>query len=70
MAIAQYLKILLVGRDLDKDQAKELQDIIFSGSVSEVQVAAFLTAMAAKGQTPTITTTTMSSTSVKAFLTL
>ncbi len=51
--ITEYLKILLDGRDLDKSQATALQDTIFAGEVPEAQIAAFLTAMAAKGQTPT-----------------
>lgn len=51
--ITEYLKILLEGRDLDQSQATALQDTIFAGEVPEAQIAAFLTAMAAKGQTPT-----------------
>jgi anthranilate phosphoribosyltransferase len=53
VTITEYLKIMLDGRDLDKAQAAALQDSIFTGEVPEAQIAAFLTAMAAKGQTPT-----------------
>jgi len=50
-AITQYLEILLKGDDLTFEQAQALQDTIFAGEVPEAQVAAFLTAMRAKGAT-------------------
>ena len=49
--ITKYLEIILNGGDLTFDQAKELQDIIFGGEVSEVQIAAFLAAMRMKRAT-------------------
>lgn len=49
--ITTYLEIILEGGDLTFDQAKELQDVIFAGGVSEVQVAAFLAAMRMKRAT-------------------
>ena len=50
-AITEYIKQLLDKKDLSLDQASELLDIIFDGDVPEAQVAAFLTASAAKGFT-------------------
>ncbi len=47
--ITEYLEILLEGNDLTFDQARELLDIVFQGEVADVQIAAFLTAMRAKG---------------------
>lgn len=46
--ITEYLDIILEGNDLTFDQAKELLDIIFTGEVAEVQIAAFLAAMRVK----------------------
>jgi len=50
--ITEYLEILLAGVDLTFEQSTELLDSIFEGSVSEIQIAAFLTAMRAKGPVP------------------
>lgn len=49
--ITQYLEILLNGGDLTFDQAKALQDTIFEGEVTEVQIAAFLAMMRMKRAT-------------------
>jgi anthranilate phosphoribosyltransferase len=49
--ITRFLEIILDGGDLTFDQAKELQDLIFAGEVTEVQVAAFLAAMRMKRAT-------------------
>jgi len=49
--ITKFLEIILDGGDLTFDQAKELQDIVFAGEVTEVQVAAFLAAMRMKRAT-------------------
>lgn len=49
--ITEYIKPLLNGESLNLEQATELLDIIFEGQVSDVQIAAFLTAMQAKGAT-------------------
>jgi anthranilate phosphoribosyltransferase len=49
--ITKYLDIILDGGDLTFEQAKELQDIIFEGEVTEVQIAAFLAAMRMKRAT-------------------
>jgi len=46
--ITEYLEILLDGKDLTFDQAKALQDTIFEGEVTEVQIAAFLAMMRMK----------------------
>lgn len=46
--ITKYLEILLEGKDLTFNQAKELLDTIFTGDVAEVQIAAFLAAMRVK----------------------
>jgi len=49
--ITEYLEILLEGNDLTFDQAKVLQDTIFEGEVTEVQIAAFLAMMRMKRAT-------------------
>jgi len=49
--ITQYLEILLNGKDLTYEQAKALQDTIFEGQVTEVQIAAFLAMMRMKRAT-------------------
>jgi len=49
--ITQYLQIILDGKDLTFEQAKALQDTIFEGQVSEVQIAAFLAMMRMKRAT-------------------
>ncbi len=46
--ITEYLEILLNGKDLTFEQAKALQDRIFEGEVTEVQIAAFLAMMRMK----------------------
>ncbi|MCP4607881.1 MAG: anthranilate phosphoribosyltransferase [Planctomycetes bacterium] len=47
--ITDYIKTLLEGEDLSFEQATDLLDVIFEGEVPEAQIAAFLTAMRAKG---------------------
>jgi anthranilate phosphoribosyltransferase len=49
--ITAYLEILMAGDDLTFDQAKALQDTVFEGEVSEVQIAAFLAMMRMKRAT-------------------
>jgi len=49
--ITEYLEILLEGNDLTFEQSKSLLDIVFEGEVADVQIAAFLAAMRAKGAT-------------------
>ena len=49
--ITKYLEIILDGGDLTFDQAKDLQDMVFAGEVTEVQIAAFLAAMRMKRAT-------------------
>ncbi len=51
--ITEYIEILLHGEDLSFEQAESLLDVVFQGDVPEVQIAAFLTAMGAKGATAT-----------------
>ncbi len=46
--ITEYLEIILEGDDLTFEQAQKLLDIIFTGEVAEVQIAAFLAAMRTK----------------------
>jgi len=50
--ITQFLEILLNGGDLTFEQAKALQDTIFEGQVTEVQIAAFLAMMRMKRAPP------------------
>ncbi len=50
--ITEYLEIILDGKDLTFEQAKALQDTIFEGQVSDVQIAAFLAMMRMKRATP------------------
>lgn len=49
--ITEYLEIILEGKDLTFTQAKELLDVIFTGQVGELQIAAFLAAMRVKRAT-------------------
>jgi anthranilate phosphoribosyltransferase len=49
--ITKYLETILNGKDLTFEQAKELQDTIFEGHVTEVQIAAFLAMMRMKRAT-------------------
>ena len=49
--ITEFLETLLEGNDLTFEQSGLLLDTIFGGEVPEPQVAAFLTAMRAKGVT-------------------
>ncbi len=49
--ITEFIEPLLRGQSLGFEQAKSLLDVIFEGEVSEVQIAAFLTAMRSKGAT-------------------
>jgi len=49
--ITQYLEVILNGKDLTFEQAKALQDTIFEGEVTEVQIAAFLAMMRMKRAT-------------------
>jgi len=49
--ITEYLEVILDGGDLSYEQAKTLQDTIFEGQVSDVQIAAFLAAMRMKRAT-------------------
>jgi len=49
--ITEFLEIILDGKDLTFDQAKALQDRIFEGEVTEVQIAAFLAMMRMKRAT-------------------
>jgi len=49
--ITEFLEIILEGRDLTFEQAKSLQDRIFAGGISEVQIAAFLAMMRMKRAT-------------------
>jgi len=50
--ITEYLEIILDGKNLTFEQAKALQDTIFEGEVTDVQIAAFLAMMRMKRATP------------------
>jgi anthranilate phosphoribosyltransferase len=50
-AITEYIESLLQKKNLSFEKAKQLLDTIFEGQTSETQIAAFLTAMQAKGVT-------------------
>ncbi len=47
----ENLKHILSGRDLDESGCTDMMDAIFSGSVSDAGIGAFMAAMAAKGET-------------------
>jgi anthranilate phosphoribosyltransferase len=49
--ITEYLEMLLEGSDLTSTEAGGLLDTVFEGEVADVQIAAFLAAMRAKGAT-------------------
>ena len=49
--ITEYIEPLLQGESLSFERATSLLDTIFEGQVGDVQIAAFLTAMRAKGAT-------------------
>jgi anthranilate phosphoribosyltransferase len=49
--ITQYLELILNGKDLTFEQARALQDTIFEGQITEVQIAAFLAMMRMKRAT-------------------
>jgi anthranilate phosphoribosyltransferase len=49
--ITEYIEPLLKGQSLSFEQARSLLDTVFEGQVSDVQIAAFLTAMRIKGAT-------------------
>ncbi len=48
--LVDFINLLLDKQDLTFEQARELMDLVFSGEVPEPQVAAFLTALRAKGE--------------------
>jgi anthranilate phosphoribosyltransferase len=49
--IIEYIEPILKGESLSFEQARSVLDVVFEGEVSEVQIAAFLTAMQMKGAT-------------------
>ena len=49
--ITEYIETLFSGKNLSFEKAEQLLDIVFGGEVSEIQIAAFLTAMRSKGVT-------------------
>lgn len=49
--IAEYIELLLRSQSLSFEQAEGLLDIVFQGEVPDVQIAAFLAVMRAKGAT-------------------
>ncbi|WP_371361465.1 Anthranilate phosphoribosyltransferase [Sporomusa rhizae] len=49
--LKDYLSQVVAGQDFSREEAKEAMQVIMSGQASEVQIAAFLTAMRMKGET-------------------
>ncbi len=51
MSFTDNLKTIITGQDLDQDQSASMLMDIFSGSISEAQIGAFMAALATKGET-------------------
>lgn len=49
--LKEYLAQAIAGRDLSREAARDAMQVIMSGQASELQIAAFLTAMRMKGET-------------------
>jgi anthranilate phosphoribosyltransferase len=52
VTLQEALALLLDGHDLTRAQAREVMEEIMSGEASQVQIAGFLVALRAKGETP------------------
>lgn len=52
MTVQESLGLLLDGHDLTRAQARSVMEEIMSGDASQVQIAGFLVALRAKGETP------------------
>jgi len=50
-SITEYIEPILRGEDMSFERSTQLLDIVFEGDVPEVQIAGFLTALRAKGET-------------------
>lgn len=50
ISCSEILKTVIAGRDLSREQAEAAFNQIMDGAWSEVQIAALLVAMAAKGE--------------------
>ena len=48
-----YIQELINGHDLTTEQAMDAMEMIMSGKATDAQIAAFLTALRMKGETPT-----------------
>ncbi len=51
VTMVDFINLLLDKQNLSFEQARDLLDLVFAGDIPEPQVAAFLTAMRAKGET-------------------
>lgn len=51
MTFTRNLKTIIAGQDLDQDASASMLMDIFSGSISEAQIGAFMAALATKGET-------------------
>ncbi|MGH7423780.1 MAG: anthranilate phosphoribosyltransferase, partial [Candidatus Methylomirabilales bacterium] len=50
--IVQALQKVVQGQDLSREEARGVMEVLMSGEASDAQIAAFLTAMRMKGETP------------------
>ena len=50
-AISEAVSKLVLGRDLEYEEARSVMDSIMSGQCSSVSIASYLTALAQKGET-------------------
>lgn len=53
MRMKNYIQKLINGHDLTRQQARDAMEMIMSGKATDAQIAAFLTALRLKGETPT-----------------
>lgn len=51
MRFTTHLNTIIAGRDLDQDRMAEMLTDIFSGTITEAQIGAFMAALATKGET-------------------
>jgi len=51
MAFTQNLNTIIAGQDLDQESSASMLMDIFSGTVTEAQIGAFMAALATKGET-------------------
>lgn len=51
MSFTDHLKTIISGQDLDQERTAEMLTDIFSGTITEAQIGAFMAALATKGET-------------------